>query len=154
MILPQEIVDIIHDFIRPLPTLRTIANWRNGSIKFDIDELNCAYVIRFNQNTYIKKIYICNFYNYNIFKNNPFTACNCSHYHIVRPYFKPVFIWRDNYLALWKLGPKGNKLIWEYVDIYECDHCNDLHLSVHFKKIAIDKYLCNCCYDILYNGLY
>jgi hypothetical protein len=151
MILPEDIANIVHDFIRPLPTLHTIANWRNGSLRFDIDELKCAYTIKYQQETYIRKTNRCNIHDYHIFKNNPITACNCAHYHIIRPYFLPKLIWRDNYIALWKSGPKGNKLIWEYVDIYKCDNCNDLHMSFHFKKIDENRYICNCCYDAIYD---
>ena len=39
LFLPKELADYINDFIRPVPTLRTIANWREGSIRFDINEL-------------------------------------------------------------------------------------------------------------------
>ena len=152
MILPQEIVNYIHDFIRPLPTLRTIVNWRNGSIKFDINELKCAYVINFNEDLYIKKVHQCIIHNYDIFKQNPYLACNCSYYHVVRPYYPPNFIWNDNYLALWKFGSKGNKLIWNYVDIDECDYCNEQHLVYHLIKIGKTN-ICDCCYSVLYSGV-
>jgi len=142
MILPQ-------DLDRPIPTLHTIANWRDSKPKFDIRELKSAYI--FDSGRYIKNILRCDIHNYD-FKNNLFNACNCDNYHVVRPYFPNCFIWRDNYLALWKLGPKGNKLIWTYVEINECSYCSDLHMSFHTTTINNMIY-CDCCYNMLYGGI-
>ena len=152
MILPQEIVNYIHDFIRPTPTLRTIVNWRKGSIKFDIHELRGAYFIDQNRQVYVKRIKECSIHDYNKYTHNPSNACNCPNYHIIRPYSPYGVIWKDNHLALWKLGPNGNKLIWIIVELYECDYCGDIHMSCHISKIYSHNY-CNCCYDILYGGI-
>jgi len=142
LFLPKELVDYINDFIRPLPSLHTIANWRKGSIKFDINELKCAYRMSYNLDMYIRKKYYCSIHNnYNIMMNSH-SDCNCDH--IVRPYFISNFIWRGNYLATWKETNKENILIWHYVDINECDKCGNLQMIYHMKKID-DKYICNWC---------
>lgn len=142
MILPDEIVKLINDYLRPLPTLKTINNWRKGSKRFDINELKSAYII-YNNNC-IKKSYICDLYKYNIYKENPRLACNCDDYHRIRL----NFTWNTNYLALWKKLNKGYKLIWQYVYVFQCDSCGDFHLQHHlilddnsnFKCISCNKY--------------
>ena len=147
LFLPKELIDHINDFIRPLPTLRTITNWREGSIRFDINELKCAYGIGYNQYTYIRRDNLCNIHNYNNMITNPYTACNCIDYHIIRPYFKPNLIWKDNYIALWKHTTTGYLLIWHYVDIIQCDYCGDSHMLYHTNKID-DRYICNWCHPL------
>ena len=148
LFLPKEICNYINEFIRPLPTLHTIANWRNGSIKFDIDELNCSYKIDNEQQRFIRNIFWCNIHNYNMISNLDI-ACNCSSIHTIYRYYKPNLIWNDNFLAIWKETEKGNKLIWHYVDIIQCDNCGSEHISFHIKQI-LDQNICNCCYSIMY----
>ncbi len=146
--LPKEISDYINDFIRPLPTLHTIVNWRNGSIKFDIDELNCSHRIGYGQDRYIRNIHFCNIHNYNMIMNLNI-ACDCSNIHTIYRGYIDRCIWRDNYLAIWKDTPKGNKLIWHYVDIIQCDNCGSEYMSFHIKQINNEN-LCNSCYEIMF----
>ena len=140
LFLPKELVDYINDFIRPVPTLRTIANWRKGSIKFDINELKCAYRMSYSLDMYVRRKYHCDIYNYDCIMMNPRSACNCEDYHN----FKSDFIWRDNFLATWKGQNDGSILVWHHVDIIQCDYCSDSHMLYHTNKIN-DRYICNWC---------
>ena len=149
---PKEIFDLIIEYIRLIPTLQTIKNWRDSNLRFDINELNCAYKRTFNdEHVIMRKNRSCNLHNYDLIMYNPIYACSCTNSHIVRTYFKPILIWNNNYLALWKSTTKGNKLIWHYVDIIECDSCGELHISYHITKIE-ERNICKLCIETnLYN---
>jgi len=145
---PKEIFRQIYDFIRPIPTLQTRKNWRNSKPRFDINELKCGYIPSYNdEHVYRRKIIKCNLHNFDSIMNDPTNACNCTNSHIVRTYCKPCLIWNDNYLALWKSTPKGNKLIWHYVDIIDCDSCGDLHIAYHIRIIE-GRNICKWCFEV------
>ena len=148
MSLSKDLWAYIYDFIKLIPTLITKPNWQKGSIKFDIDELNCAYYIKHNEDRYIRKVYSCAIHDYNMI-NNLIDACNCASTHTVYPDYKPHLIYNYNYLAIWKNTKKGNKLIWHYVDIIQCDNCGSLYISNHIHHID-NQNMCKCCYSIMY----